>query len=163
MKPLLVLAMGNPSRGDDALGPLLMDQLDAWLLHQPSSTQEALDLLCELQLQPEHVYDLQGRDRVLFIDASASGPDQPRCAPLADTPSASSVPPITTHQCSPAALLNWYRALFDAPAPACHLLSLPGHAFELGAPLSPQAEQSLAQGWHLLLKWLNRQAEAAHA
>ena len=27
--PLLVLAVGNPSRGDDALGPLLLERLQA--------------------------------------------------------------------------------------------------------------------------------------
>lgn len=160
MKPTLVLAIGNPSRGDDALGPLLFDQLGAWLVHQPQGTQDAIDLLCELQLQPEHVYDLQGRDRVLFIDASVDGTPDVCCTPLAETPTA---PSISSHQCSPAALINWYRQLFEAPPPACHLLTLPGQAYELGAPLTAQAEGSLAQGWHLLLQWLNAPLEAQHA
>ncbi|MDP2785684.1 MAG: Ni/Fe hydrogenase, partial [Sulfurimicrobium sp.] len=63
--PLLVFGYGNPSRGDDALGPLLLEQLAA--LNLPH-----VELLTDFQLQVEHAVDLQGRERVLFIDASVS-------------------------------------------------------------------------------------------
>ena len=61
--PLLVIAVGNRSRGDDALGPALLDGLrdDAAI---------GVDLLEEFQLQVEHALDLVGRRGVLFVDAS---------------------------------------------------------------------------------------------
>jgi Ni,Fe-hydrogenase maturation factor len=31
LPPVLILACGNPSRGDDALGPLLLERLQNWL------------------------------------------------------------------------------------------------------------------------------------
>ena len=62
---LLIFAYGNPSRGDDALGPLLLERLQA--LNLPH-----VETLTDFQLQVEHAYDLQGRERVLFIDASVS-------------------------------------------------------------------------------------------
>ena len=70
---LLVLAVGNPSRGDDAAGPLLAERLSAWLSdqdHRPDGSRpHDLTILCDQQLMVEHAYDLRGRDRVLFIDA----------------------------------------------------------------------------------------------
>jgi Ni,Fe-hydrogenase maturation factor len=66
--PLLIFGYGNPSRGDDALGPLLIVCLEA--LDLPN-----VELLTDFQLQIEHALDLQNRERVLFVDASIS------CAP----------------------------------------------------------------------------------
>ena len=67
--PLLVLAVGNPSRGDDALGPLLLERLqaDGW------DAGGQVELLCDFQLQVEHTLDLQGRSAVLLVDAARPG------------------------------------------------------------------------------------------
>ena len=59
MKPILVLAIGNPSRGDDALGPLLAERLMQWLQRRPASVQLAVEIICEQQLMVEHVDDLR--------------------------------------------------------------------------------------------------------
>jgi hypothetical protein len=64
---LLVIAVGNRSRGDDALGPLLLDRLERW---RASGDRGAdLELLEDFQLQIEHALDLAGRRLVLFVDA----------------------------------------------------------------------------------------------
>ena len=47
--PLLVFGYGNPSRGDDALGPALVD----WLRRQRRGGAE-VELLTDFQLQIEH-------------------------------------------------------------------------------------------------------------
>ena len=67
----LVFGWGNPGRGDDALGPLLIERLEAARALRPGW--EGVELLCDFQLQIEHALDLQGRARVLFVDASAAG------------------------------------------------------------------------------------------
>ena len=69
--PVLVLAVGNPSRGDDAFGPLLAQRLQTWLAAQTGEVQQAIELITDQQLVVEHALDLQGRERVLFIDAAA--------------------------------------------------------------------------------------------
>ena len=61
----LIFTWGNPSRGDDALGPAIYDVLQPEILH-------GVDLLTDFQLQIEHATDLEGRKRVLFVDASIS-------------------------------------------------------------------------------------------
>jgi hypothetical protein len=61
---VLVLGWGNPSRGDDALGPLFVERLSREL------GDGAAAWLTDYQLQVEHALDLAGRRRVLFVDAS---------------------------------------------------------------------------------------------
>ena len=65
--PTLVIAVGNPERGDDALGPLLAERLAA--LGMPG-----VEVLTDFQLQIEHTVDLARRAEVILVDASASGP-----------------------------------------------------------------------------------------
>ncbi len=62
---VVVFAVGNPSRGDDALGPLLM----AWLEQQ---ARPGVQLVGDFQLQIEHALDLEGHPLALFIDADGS-------------------------------------------------------------------------------------------
>ena len=99
----------------------------------------ALELLTDFQLQPEHALDLEGRRRVLFIDASVSC-DPPyafsRLAPQAEVG-------YTTHAMNPAALLAVFRQITGRAPPPAWLLTLRGLSFELGAPLSPEAQSHL--------------------
>ena len=73
---VVVLAAGNRSRGDDAIGPLLLERLACWLAAAGRSGE--FDLIDDYQLQIEHALDLQGRRLALFIDAGWRTP-----APLA--------------------------------------------------------------------------------
>ena len=68
----MLVAVGNESRGDDALGPLLLRGLGAWLT--ASGRPEYFELLEEFQLQIENAIDLQHRQLVLFIDAGMDTP-----------------------------------------------------------------------------------------
>jgi hydrogenase maturation protease len=128
--PYLVLGWGNPSRGDDALGPLAVQQLrQAW------AAREDVDYLDDYQLQPEHALDLMGRRGVLFIDASLNA-----AAPFeASTPQPVRDASFSTHALSPAALLQVYRDLQGQAPPPCTLLAIRGHGFALGAAPSAQA------------------------
>lgn len=134
---LLIFGWGNPSRGDDALGPALIERFEAALPDHPEWGDVAL--LTDFQLQPEHALDLEGRRRVLFVDASVS------CAP----PFAfSRLAPqrevgYTTHAMRPAALLAVFRQLSGRDAPPTWLLTIRGDAFELGEPLGAAAQAHL--------------------
>lgn len=129
--PILVIGIGNPSRGDDALGPLAIERLAA--LDLPG-----VELLTDYQLQVEYVLDLQGRAEVVFVDAAATGPEPFAYLPVAPVRDAS----YSSHELSPAALLHAYEGLYGAP-PKAHALAIRGHRYALGEPPSPAARANL--------------------
>jgi len=136
--PLLIFGYGNPSRGDDALGPLLLERLEA--LNLPH-----VELLTDFQLQVEHALDLQDRDKVLFIDASVSCTRPYAFSRLQPQKDAS----YSSHVMSPAAVLHAYQDMFGIP-PSAYLLEIRGERFELGAPLSLEASGNLDAAFSLL-------------
>lgn len=142
---ILVFAVGNPSRGDDALGPELLRLLEADL---SSEVREGtVELLTDFQLQVEHALDLRGRARVFFVDASVSV-----AAPYSLEPvTASRDPSFSSHAMSPAALLHAHAEALGPPPPAV-VLAIRGERFELGAPLSAEAAANLDAARERLLR-----------
>lgn len=136
--PLLIFAYGNPSRGDDALGPILLERLEA--LNLPG-----VELLTDFQLQVEHAIDLQGREQVLFVDASVSCLPPFTLSRLYPEKDRS----FTSHAMSPAAVLQAYQELYGE-APPTWLLAVHGESFELGDPLSAAAQNNLGQAFALV-------------
>lgn len=142
IKPILIFGYGNPSRGDDALGPVFLERLAGWLgkNHGSSGLAEHIEYLTDYQLQIEHALDLVGRQLVVFVDAAQSGPAPFHLYPL--TPDATLS--YTTHAMSPSAILAVYQKTQPAPLPDCLMLAIRGYFFdELGADLSPEAEINL--------------------
>lgn len=135
LKPVLLFAYGNLSRGDDALGPLLLQQVE------DTHCLDGIELLTDFQLQIEHALDLENRTLVLFVDASVAGDEAFDFIELAPSRDDS----YTTHAMSPVAVLAVYQAIKKQVPPPCFLLSIKGEAFELGEGLSKPAEQYLAQ------------------
>lgn len=141
--PILILAVGNESRGDDALAPLLVRQLQ-------TKRMSKIEYIEDFQLQVEHVTDLIDRKMVLFIDADMS------CdAPLHfSRVTAAQDNSYTSHAMSPMALLHTYRQVYDQDAPESHLLRIRGYGFELGDGLSDEAAANLEQARRMLEPWL---------
>ena len=138
----LVIGIGNPSRGDDALGPLLIERLQALAL-------PGVECLTDYQLQVEYALDLLGHQEVVFVDASVSAP-----APYTFTPvQAAEDASISSHALTPAAVLHACRQLFAEPPPA-HLLAIRGQCFELGEPLSDVAAEHLEAAFGFLRQFL---------
>lgn len=131
--PVLVFAIGNESRGDDALGPLLGRSLAEGL------DPRQVEVLEEYQLQVENTLDMAGRQLVLFIDAGHGTP-----APFTFY-RASLQPPSghSTHAVAPEALLGVYRQVNGEAPPPAFILCVAGQAFELGEPLSVAAASNL--------------------
>ncbi|WP_462320608.1 hydrogenase maturation protease [Halochromatium sp.] len=77
--PVLVFGYGNPSRGDDALGPRLIERLQGL---QDRGQLPGVELLTDFQLQIEHVLDLVGRERVIFVDAAVGLSEPYRLTPV---------------------------------------------------------------------------------
>lgn len=143
----LILACGNPSRGDDALGPALIEHVRAIPDLTPGLD---LELLTDYQLQVEHALDLQGRDIVVFVDAALHGPEPFDFSPVISEPVAT----ITTHAMTPGALLRVHAQVVGGQPPDCRLLAIRGYAFELGTGLTSGAEANLEAALQHLGQWL---------
>lgn len=178
MAPTLIFGYGNPYRGDDALGPALIQLLE----HQKAARDvgepwgwPALDadprgipqvcatpadskidrkppweLLTDWQLQPEHVLELLGRRRVILVDADASLKMPYRLESIRPERDAS----YSTHGMSPGALLWILMQIGQGPPPPCFLLRIRGYHFALDTPLSDGALTNLALAEAFVLKYL---------
>ena len=139
--PVLVIAVGNPSRGDDALGPRLAERLEAAAL-------PGVEVLCGFQLQVEHALDLEGRVRVVFVDAGAGTPAPYGLRRVV----ADEAWRHTSHSLSPEAVLaTWARLRVDPPPP-CWVLCVRGERFGLGESLSVAAQGYLEAAWPVLAR-----------
>ncbi|HBE93295.1 MAG TPA: Ni/Fe hydrogenase [Gammaproteobacteria bacterium] len=146
-KPILVFGYGNPSRGDDALGPALIDLLTEQI--QPGMPLEHhVELLTDFQLQIEHAMDLVDRKQVIFVDASVTSTEPFGYSAIKAGKDTS----YTTHAMSPAAVLHVYEKLNGKPVPRCDLLSIRGRSFELGQPVSTAAQANLHAAYRFTLE-----------
>jgi hydrogenase maturation protease len=144
----LIIGYGNPSRGDDALGPAAIEAIERLAGEHPEWG--AVEVVTDFQLQIEFVTDLAGRERIVFIDAAASGVEPFAFGPLAAREDAS----ISSHALSPASLLTVYRRFHGEDAPPCFLLGIMGYDFDLGVPLSAKAQCNLDAALVMLEEWL---------
>ena len=142
----VVFAAGNRSRGDDAIGPLLLERLEHWLSAQGRRGEFAL--IDDFQWQVEHALDLREQSLALFLDAGWSTP-----APLVFGPVASNAKPaaVQTHALSPQALLAVYRQGEREEPPPAFVLCVRGERFDLGAGLSAAGEAHLEAAWCKLM------------
>lgn len=137
----LIIGIGNLSRGDDALGPLCIDQLQALAL--PDT-----ELITDFQLQVEYALDLAGRAEVIFVDATTSGAIPYSFAPVEPHKD----PSYSSHAVSPAALLAACHDIGEPQPMSAYVLAIRGYDFALGAPLSAAARQHLQAAVEFLAK-----------
>lgn len=146
--PTLIFTYGNPSRGDDALGPLLYERLESE--KRINKLLQRVDLLTDFQLQIEHAMDLQNRERIIFVDASVSAAapfEYSRLTPAREIS-------YTTHAMSPAEVLSVYQQINGKALPPAFLLGIRGYEFALGQPLTSQAEGNLQLACEFILELL---------
>ena len=143
---ILIFGYGNPSRGDDALGPVLVERLEILLDADCRRRAGGIEWLTDFQLQVEHALDLAGRRLVLFVDAHLDCPAPFQFSRLESAADVS----YSTHAISPASVLHVYRDYHGSPPPPSFLLGIRGASFELGEGLSPAAENHLAAALELV-------------
>jgi len=143
--PVLVFAIGNESRGDDALAPLLVRSLDGL-----AEAAEQVELIEDYQLQVEHVTDLVDRRAVLFIDADMSCNPPFHFSEIAAAHDHS----YTSHAMTPFALLHTYRQVYGTDAPPAFLLRIRGYGFELGTSISDEASSNLKHASAKARAWM---------
>ncbi len=140
--PVLVIAVGNQSRGDDGLAPLLLHQLQ-------SGDNGHVECIEDYQLQVEHVTDMLDRSAVLFIDADVSCAEPFHFSEI----TAERDDSYTSHMMTPFALLHTYRLVYGTDAPPAFLLRIRGYDFELGHPLSEKAAANLVAAMERVRVW----------
>ena len=144
--PVLIFTWGNPSRGDDALGPALYDLLQD---HQRKTGELAdVELLTDFQLQIEHTVDLEKREYVLFVDAGISCAEPFEIQEL----QAERDDSFTTHAMSPASVLSVYQQVNHHEPPPAYLLTIRGYSFALGEAMSRRAEENLQCAYRYILE-----------
>jgi hydrogenase maturation protease len=143
--PIVVFAIGNPSRGDDAIGSELAARLEAEGLAD-------VDVIADFQLQIEHALDLEGRRLAVFVDAAidAAPPYEVKAVQACRDRS------HTSHALSPAAVLETFERCTGRSAPPAWILAVRGEHFELGAGLSVAASANLGPAWEWLREKLVR-------
>ena len=141
--PVLIIAWGNPSRGDDALGPAVYERLEQDELSN-------VEAVTDFQLQIEHCTDIANRAMVVFVDASFSAQEPyelSRVYPEKDNS-------FTSHALSPQSLLSICQQVNDSPLPESYLLAIRGYDFALGDCISRKARGNLDLAYRKLQKIL---------
>ena len=142
----LILTYGNPSRGDDALGPALFDLLEKYKQETDGFTE--IDLLTDFQLQIEHAIDLEDREYVVFVDAGISCAEPFEYQAL----EAQRDDSFTTHAMSPASVLAVYQQIKQCDPPPTWLLTIRAYEFGLGKSMSEKARANLQKAFQYLIK-----------
>jgi len=143
--PFLIIAVGNRSRGDDSLGPLLLEQLQ-----QTEAMSLDVEFLEDYQLQVEHALDLRDRCGVLFIDAALPGiVKQVSLEPII----ANQVVLISSHSLCAEAVL-YVSTKVNGGEPPSWQLAIEGESFGLGENLSAVAEKHLKLAFDTAREWL---------
>lgn len=143
--PFLIFTFGNPSRGDDALGPAMFDLLTTH--KRETNGLDNIDLLTDFQLQIEHALDLEQRRAVIFVDAGVS------CAAPFEIHQlvAERDESFTTHAMSPAAVLAVYQQISQQQPPPAYLLTIRAYEFGLGLAMSLQARTNLQKAYRYII------------
>ncbi|NHC05980.1 hydrogenase maturation protease [Azonexus fungiphilus] len=146
--PVVVFAVGNPSRGDDAIGPLLCGRLAEWLKNRGREAE--VELIEDFQLNIEHALDLEGRSLALFIDAAVNQSQ----AVVFRQIGPSTVITHSTHALPPEAVLQVYRQTEGREPPPAFTLAVRGEAFALGQPPGAGAEAAMDEAMLCLVRLL---------
>jgi hydrogenase maturation protease len=147
----LLFGYGNPGRGDDALGPELIARMMQLQL-------AGVECQNDMQLQVEHVTDLAGCDRVVFIDADMSCAEPFEIYEI----SAAKDDSYTSHAMSPSALLHAYSQVYKKEAPPAYLLRIRGYDFGLGDPLTSQASDNLEAATKRVVEFMQQEVQRLH-
>ena len=155
-KKILIFGIGNPGRGDDGLGPALIDRLKNSQTGDFQTHAEFGNLACacefRYQLNVEDAYAVKDLDIVIFADAATR---QEEAAVLEEAFPSDAIA-FTTHRMSPASVLALCHELFGR-TPKAYTLSIRGHHWDIGEGLSPQGAENLEQALEMLKEFLGRQ------
>ncbi|MET0102066.1 MAG: hydrogenase maturation protease [Sedimenticola sp.] len=150
----VVIGYGNPSRGDDAVGPLMIERLER--KRESGELPPLFDTVTDFQLQIEHAMDLLDRQLILFVDASVSATPPFGFQQLTPQRDES----YSSHAMTPSAVLEVFTQVNGFPPPPTFLLTIPGRSFELGSDMTPECEDHLSEALELAAELLGNPSPA---
>jgi hydrogenase maturation protease len=129
----LVIGYGNTLRGDDGVGPRVVEALEA--LHLPG----VRTLACQ-QLSPEHAAPIARAQSVIFVDAAMDAPGEVLLRRLepGDTTQ------LLAHAADPRTMLALSRDVFGH-VPHAWWLTIPAVKLEFNESLTPEAGRCVAE------------------
>ncbi len=144
---MLLIAYGNPGRGDDGIGPAFADRLESRQL--PGIT---IDV--DYQLTVEHALAVADASCVVFVDAALDI----KLPYFFETVGPTEKADISSHSLSPISVLTLSKTLYGN-APEAFVLGISGHVFgDVREGLSEAALCNLDLAETFFLDWLqNRQ------
>lgn len=145
----LVLACGNPLRGDDGAGPWLAGWARDRFPNQPG-----FRVISRQQWTPELAKDIAGAEAVLFIDCSLdSAPGSLSLSPVEPNPQ---TPGLATHHLSAPELLALARDLYAALPHEALLLTIGAGSVELGEGFSVAVKAALPEACSRIEETIHR-------
>jgi hydrogenase maturation protease len=139
----LVVAYGNPLRGDDAIG---------WRIAERLRGTADTEIVFMHQLLPELTSRLSDATGVLFLDAAVGGqPGAVAVRHLGSDPD----PDALGHVVTPAALLCLSRSVYGR-SPEAVLITVSGREFGFGTELSPPLADALGGAARVAREALDR-------
>jgi len=152
---LLIFGIGNPGRGDDGLGPRLIERLrggrgrrarpsprkrPAARVPGRAGAVPEFDAEFRYQLNVEDALTIRDYDVLVFVDARETGEAPVEFKEIAPSKTIS----FSTHEMEPASVLALCEELYGK-GPRAYVLSIRGYAWDVGERLSERAEKNLGQ------------------
>lgn len=130
---VLIVGYGNSLRGDDGLGPYIVEQIAG--LHWPDVRTRVL-----LQLAPELAEEVAQADLAIFVDASMNTVDAVRVQAANELDQTDGM----THVSEVATILQLAGNVFGR-SPPTWVVSVAGVNFSMGEVLSPRGKHNARQ------------------
>jgi hydrogenase maturation protease len=144
MPGTLIIGYGNPLRGDDGLGWQVVGEL-------AKRVDALISVVAVHQLTPELAEPISDAELVIFVDASCDGePGSWRCQSIRQ---GSETSQVYAHYFTPASLLGYANAIFNAN-PTAFLISAAAGSFDYGEVLSPSVAAVVPQMVRFICKTL---------
>ncbi|MBK7406966.1 MAG: hydrogenase maturation protease [Saprospirales bacterium] len=142
LNELVILGVGNDSRGDDGLGWAFLDALEG-------DREVRAQLFHRYQLQPEDVDLIAQAKTVVFVDATKEElemgfdwrPEMPERQPT-----------MHSHWLPPASVLGFCQEVYGT-CPDAYVLAISGEQWGLGQGLSAAAKKRLEAALHFFRQW----------
>jgi hydrogenase maturation protease len=135
-RDFLVIGYGNTLRGDDGVGPRVVEAIEK--LNLPS----VRTLICQ-QLSPEYADPVSQAHTVVFVDAAVDAPREVQLRKIEPNESAQ----LMAHAADPRTLLALARDVFGH-APQAWWLTIPAVKLDFSETLTPEAQR----GFEVALK-----------
>jgi len=132
-RDFLVIGYGNTLRGDDGVGPRVVEAIEK--LNLPG----VRTLICQ-QLSPEYADLVSRAHTVVFVDAAVDTPKEVQLRKIEPSESAQ----LMAHAADPRTMLALARDVFGH-APKAWWLTIPAVKLDFSETLTPEAQRGFAE------------------